>query len=418
MTTPAPPKFSYFDLYEPTATPAPKVLFVNLLQMSFGVCALIVVIILCVLLANTTTAPAAPKGTLVPLRDYDALKGSRQPITGLTGFDLTTPVNKFQVATANFGGIYTEDPTLLNPWTGSTSSDAIRLQVEAGARAVVLDIWPDPADSSKPIVCAMMDLTKNTVQNSWLGTGLNKGVSRYSNWNMLTRTKAPVGEVVQAAVGSAFNSSPGTQNGDPFFLILKLHGAMTIDYLNRLGTIVNNQVEAKGFAMNSAYAACKNQTKMFSSPINDFMGKVCVIVIPDINSGYNSLPAINSYPAFTAAFLPTVLGEATNYLEQTSNSVFFEPDGIATVSAANQPNCNTIGGPQQSLAQVGFTVVQPSSGSSITDNDRLFTTSYTNCLQSGAQFVAVNLFSPKQSDGVLNTFFDPKFFGTYSFRKL
>jgi hypothetical protein len=113
-----------------------------------------------------------------------------------------------------------------------------------------------------------------------------------------------------------------------------------------------------------------------------------------------------------------VLGEATNYLEQTSNSIFFEPDGIASVSAANQPNCNTIGGPSQSLAQIGFTVVQPSIGSSITDNDRLFTTTYTNCLQSGAQFVAVNLFSPKKNDGVLNTFFDPKYFGVHSFRKL
>lgn len=418
MTTPAPPKFSYFDLYEPTTTPAPKAIFVNLLQISFAVLALIVVIVLCVLLVNTTTAPAKPSGTLVPKRDYDALKGTRQPITDLSGFDLNTPMIKYQVATANFGAIYTEDPTLLNPWTGTTHSDAIRLQVEAGARAVVLDIWPDPADSSKPIVCAMMDLTKNTVQNSWLGGGLNKGVSRYSNWNMLTRTKAPVGEVLQAAIATAFNSSPGPQNADPFFLILKLHGAMTIDYLNRLGAIVNAQVEAKGYAMNSAYAGCKNQTKMFSAPINDFMSKVCIVVIPDINSGYNSLPNINSYPAFTAAFLPTTLGEATNYLEQTVNSVFFEPDGVATVSAANQPNSNTIGGPSQSLAQIGFTVVQPSIGSSITDNDRLFTTTYTNCLQSGAQFVAVNLFSPKKNDGVLNTFFDPKYFGVHSFRKL
>jgi hypothetical protein len=57
MTTPAPPKFSYFDLYEPTTTPAPKAIFVNLLQISFAVLALIVVIVLCVLLVNTTTAP-------------------------------------------------------------------------------------------------------------------------------------------------------------------------------------------------------------------------------------------------------------------------------------------------------------------------------------------------------------------------
>ena len=419
-TTPGNP--SYFDLIKPVnglaGTWSTNPLFVNLFHMSIGVCALIVIICICVLLANTTTKPAPLKGTATPPRDYDALKGSRLPITDLSGFDPTTPMNKFQVATANFGGIYTEDPTLMNPWNGSTNPEAARLQVEAGARAIILDIWPDPADTSKPVVCSMMDLTQNTVQNSWLTGGLNKGVSRYSNWNTVTRNKAAAGEVIHAAVSAAFNSSPGPQNDDPFFLILKLHGAMTTEYLNHLGSIVNSQLQEKGKAMNPAYSRCKNQSKICTAPFNDFKACACVIVIPDINPGYNSLPSINTYSGFTTAFLETKLGEATNYLEQNPNTVFFEPSGISTISLANQPNCTTIGGPAQSLAQTGFCVVQPSIGSNTTDNDSLFTTSYTNCLQSGAQFVAVNLFSAKSNDRTLDSFFDPKFFGTHSFRKI
>lgn len=422
MSTPASGTSSYFDLIKPvvgpTGTWSTNPLFVNLFHMSIGACALIVVICVCILLSNTTTTPVSPKGTTTPSRDYDALKGARQPITSLVGFDPTTPMNKFQVATANFGGIFTEDLTLLNPWIGSANPEAARLQVEAGARAIVLDIWPDPADMSKPVVCSMMDLTQNTVQNSWLTGGLNKGVSRYSNWNLVTRNKAAAGEVIHAAVSAAFNSSPGPQNDDPFFLILKLHGAMTKEYLNHLGSIVNSQLQEKGKAMNSAYAGCKNQSKICSAPYNDFKACACVIVIPDINPGYNSLPSINTYSGFTTAFLETKLGEATNYLEQNPNTVFFEPSGISTISLANQPNCTTKGGPSQTLAQVGLTVIQPSIGSNTTDNDSLFVTSYTNCLQSGAQFVAVNLFSPKKNDGTLTSFFDPKMFGTHSFRKI
>jgi len=410
------PPHTIFDLYEPIIG-NPNPLFVNLFHAGIAIFALIVIICICSLLSNTISAPSAPVGTKVPKRDYEALQVTRQPITDVSGYDPSGPMIQYQVATANFGGIYTEDPGLLNPWSGTANPDAARLQVEAGARALTLDIWPDPADSSKPVVCSMMDLTKNGVQSSWLGGGLNRGVSRYSNWNMITRKAAPVGEVIQAAIKAAFSSTVTNQNADPFFLILKLHGAMTIDYLNRLGDIVNAQVHDNGYAMNSVYNACNNQSKMCSAPVNDFInGKAFIIVIPDINPGYNSLPSINTYSGFKDAFLKTKLGEATNYLEQNPNTVFFEPEGIATISLANQPNCIQ-GGTQQSLAQVGFCVIQPSIGSSVTDNDSLFSTSYTNCLQSGAQFIAVNLFSSKKNDGVLNTFFDPKYFGVHSFRQ-
>ena len=388
--------------------------FVNTFQIFISVLVLISIIIMCVLLANTTSAPSPPSGGYE--RDYDALQGTRSPLLDLSGIDLTTPMINYSVLTANFGGIFTESPTWLSPWNGTVSPDAATLQVEAGARAIVLDIWPNPADMTQPVVCAMMDLTQHTIQKWWLNNGLNKNVHRYSNWNAVTRNTVPVGDILRAAINAAFASPTGTQNGDPFFLILKLHGAMTLPYLNNLGNIVNAQINptgagANGYAMNSGYSSCKNQNKMNTAPVNDFLNKVCVIVVPDIQPEYDILPdGNNTYVKFTTAFLGTTMGEATNYMEQGPQTVFFEPSGISKIS-------------EGALNTFGFCMVQPSIGGPTTNNDSLFTTDYQTCMKSGAQFVAVNLFSPSNtspksdSNNTLSLAFDPAYFGSYSFRK-
>jgi hypothetical protein len=186
---------------------------------------------------------------------------------------------------------------------------------------------------------------------------------------------------------------------------------MTPAYLNTLGSIVNAQVQAKGYAMNSSYSTCKNQTMMNVAQITDFNNKACVIVIPDIQTTYDSLPNINTYAAFTPAFLATTLGEATNYLEQGPQTVFFEPSGIASITS-------------NALNTKGFCLVQPSIGSTATTNDALFTTDYGSCLKSGAQFVAANLFSPSNvstkgdSNSTLSLVFDQAKFGSFSFLKI
>lgn len=383
--------------------------YVFAFQIVIAILILISIICMCVLMTNTSTMPAPLTGAVG--RDYDALQVTRQAFSDLSGYDPTQPMIGYRVLTANFGGIFTEDPSLLSPWNGSVSARAAQLQVEAGARAIVLDIWPNPADMTQPVVCAMMDLTQNNVQNWWLGNGLNNSVSRYSNWNAVTRNTVPAGDIIQAAITAAFAGNPGKQNSDPFFLILKLHGAMTTAYLNTLGSLVNAQVQDKGYAMNSRYATCKNQNVMNTASITDFNNVACVIVIPDIQTTYDSLPGINTYAAFTPAFLATTLGEATNYLEQAPQTVFFEPSGISSITS-------------NSLATKGFCVVQPSIGSTATTNDALFTTDYGSCLKSGAQFVAVNLFSPSNvstksdSNSTLSLVFDPSRFGTFSFSKI
>jgi len=383
----------------------------------FHTCIAILVFIIIVrqitFLTNTLQKPADPVGWAS--MDYDANKGSRDSLTNYMaskGLDpKTTPMNQFSIATANFGGIFTEHIGTLQPWIGSVSGDAARRQVEAGARALMLDIWPDPADPQKPIIASMLDTQEWSLQNLWMKWGLSKGVGRYSNWQQLTRNTAPVGEIIKPAIAAAFGSSPGPQNSDPFFLILKLHGGMTKEYLNHLGDIVRDAIG--GRAMAPEWNKCVNQNAICTATVDQFLSRVFVIVIPDIQPGYNSLPKIHNHTDFIPAFLATRLGEVANAVERTSNSMSFEPSGRSAVATAAAAACAP-------AAQKGFCIIQPSIGGWTTDNSMLFRDqdTYGACVDSGAQFVAVNLFSPNKNDGALSSFFDDSLFGKYSFRKV
>lgn len=364
-------------------------------------------------LHNTISTPTPPIGWND--RDYDADRIKRQSLqqyaTANTIPD-STPMVKFSVATANFGGIFTED---VDPWVGSVSPEAARLQVDAGARAVVFDIWPDPADPTAPIVAAMTDTSEWGAMSWWRDHGLGKGVGKYSNWQKLTRNSAPLGDILKSATTSAFQGPAGTQNGDPFFLILNLHGAMTPAYLTRLARIVSDAVGANN--MGADWVRAKGQKNLCSEPYTTFLNKAFVIVCPDIDPGYNSLPNTNTWDEFATQFLASDMGEVTNALERGPNTIHFSPSGISALKTANQANC-VLGGPSITLPAAGFCVVQPSTGGQTTVNDQLYkANSYADCAASGAQFVAVNLFSPKKDDGALISFFDPAQFGTYSFKK-
>jgi hypothetical protein len=386
--------------------------------MSFLV--FVATIVMAVVLGYTRSPPAFPTGWTT--HDYDADKGKRKALSDyLTAKSLpdTTPMNQFSVATASFGGIYTEDMGL-NPWIGVVSPDAARLQVEAGARAIILDTWPDP-NTRAPVVCSMRDVREWYTHRNWMNLGLDKGVGRYSNWDKMTRNTAPISSIIESVMQAAFSNSPGTQNDDPFFLILRLHGAMTTSYLDNLGNIILNAIKDK--TMGPQWNRCTNQKAICSTPVSEFKSKVFLIVLPDIQPTYNILPNINTYAAFTAAYLPTQLGAITNALEQNPSTMFFEPSGISVVSAASQPACNStsaVATPPQSLAQTGFCIIQGTTGGASTMNKHFFgqQQSYDKCLQSGAQFVGVNLFSPDKSDSTLTAFFDADHFGTYSFRKI
>lgn len=353
-------------------------------------------------------------------RNYDADQNTRGSIqdlinTGTSGITMDTPMVQLSVATANYGGIYTE-PSAYNPWIGHVDPEVVRLQIEAGARAVVFDIWPDPANPAIPVVCAMKDANEWGNIGWWRGHGLDKGVGQYSNWQTLTRNKVPATDMINMACTTAFSSpAPNVQTSDPFFLILRLHGAMTTDYLNYLGNAVKTALGTR--RMETQWDAIKNQGSLCSAKISEFIQKGFVIVSPDIQPGYNSLPNTNTWDSFVTQYMTTAMAEVTNVLETTPNSVFFGIGNLDAIASATKPPCTT-GGAAQTPAQAGFCVVQPTIGGKVSDNDsQMGVSNFQKARQVGAQFVAVNYFSQKSSDTVMNTVFDTGLFGKYSFKK-
>lgn len=415
-----------------------------LLLMLVGFALFVITIWSALVLGFTVAAPTPPKGWGAGLDangpgpgDYEAAVGRRKPIAAYfaeigVAKDSTVPMVNFSVATANFGGIYTENRGGLNPWIGSVSADAARLQVEAGARAIVLDVWPDPADTSRAVVASMLDMRSSDVLKRWKSSwGLGDGLTgNYSNWQLLTRNVVPVGDVLAAAIQSAFQSGAGQQNGDPFFVILNLHGPMTAAYLNSLGATVRQALGT--YAMPSQWGHAANQSMLCTAPVSEFMGQAFVIVNPDIAVGPvggtprpspilgpnapRPIRAPNA-PQFIRQFMATAMGEVANAIQTTPGSIVYEPGSTGSLTAASQPNC-TPGGDAITPTEAGFCVIQPSIGGASTDNSQLFTSqSFEDCVGTGAQFVAMNLFSPNGGDSELKNFFKPDYFGTYSFRR-
>lgn len=388
----------------------------------FATLAIIVIGVFGGMLGNTRKAPAAPKGWN-NYRDYDADQNTRGSLTdlinsGASGITLDTPMTQLSVATANYGGIFTEDVSLVSPWNGRVDPEAVRLQIEAGARAVIFDIWPDPENPAIPVVCTMKDVNEFGKLGWWRGHGLSKGVGQYSNWQILTRNKVPATDMINMACSTAFGAmAPNVQTSDPFFLILRLHGAMTKDYLNYLGAAVKTALGTH--RMPTQWDRMQNQSSLCSAKVSDFMQRGFVIVSPDIQSGYNSLPNTNTWDSFATQYATTTMGEVTNVLESSPNSVFFGLGNLDAIASATKPPCAT-GGAAQTPAQAGFCVVQPTVGGTATDNvSQIGLSNFQKARQVGAQMVAINYFSTETagSDSILGAVFDPALFGKYSFKK-
>jgi hypothetical protein len=367
-------------------------------------------------ISGVRTAPAAPKGANG--LDYDALSGQRQTMGNSPTTPITTPMYKFSIATANYGGILTEDmaTTLAPGWTGTVSEEAIHLQIAAGARAIVLDIWPDPANRKNAVVCSM----RNTESKGL--SMFSKGLGDYSNWCVRTRNKVAVASIVNAAVKAGLTNSP--PNPDPLFIILRLHGAMTKEYLDTLG----NQLKpiVSGLQMNSQYmklSGAAGLTTLFSAPFSAFAGCACIIASPDVQTAF---PVIDSaagpttpitatldrsvmYSKFTAAYQRSSLWDITNYLETAPGEFTVGTDYVQSAQAPQDSS-----GFHMALAKL----VQPSIGGTRNDNkapDAYNTIRLSDCLAKGIMFPAINLLSPLANDPAVQDYFAPKVFDVKSF---
>lgn len=371
---------------------------------------------------KTTVPPAQPNGgagrdyTVPRTKTIDDFLASKNVTAA------NTKMRSLSVATASFGGIFTEDIGPISPYIGTVSPDAVRLQVLGGARAIVFDIWPDPADPATPVVCAMKE--DGADGPSWLfgkpawwlaHGGLDKGTGRYSNWKLLSRNKVRAGTMMTAAVTAATTSATNPQWNDPFFLILILHGAMTPAYLNTLAADLSAALNGKGIA---ATARPGTLNTLCNATVDQFQGRVGVIVCPDIQPGFQALPNVNTFQQFVTAYSATNMINYTNVLQTQPNTVLYTAGNVAPLKQDSAQPCDS-GTPPGTLVpppQGGFCVVQPSTGNTTTNTMKLYTdtNAFLGALQTGAQFVGANLFDSDAD--FLNAYFSPDNFGTYSFK--
>jgi len=368
--------------------------------------AVILIVITVVWIPSVVVTPADPISTI---NTYESNKLKRSNLrTYLSSINIDpTKINitRLQVATANYGGLMMEQkaPSItgyMTPYHGTVKPSAVKTQIDAGARAIIFDIWPDPKNK-EPVVAAMIDNTGygRNIYAFWKDNfGLKTGNGRYSNWALLTRNTAPVKEIINKVVAEAF---VGNQSDDPFFIILNLHGNLTSQYLNTLGGIINTSLAGRKYTptvtTNSNATLALNN--LCSIKVSEMFGKVFVIVNPDLVEDINS---------FNTRFIKTAMNEVTNLMTSTYPTVV-KPSELLLLTKSDYTDCN--GTSKVPLYRVSLCTIQPSTGETITDNDSQYPLqSYTQAMNAGVQFVGVNVFT---SDKILNDWVTR--FGKYSF---
>jgi len=325
-------------------------------------------------------------------RDYDAIKGNRRSLRNYlsdTSGSLTpetVKIKDLQISTANYGGIFTDvkGNIALTPWHGTVSSEAARCQVEAGARAIVFDIWPDPSNMTQPIIACMTDTSETHFlrkgENWWAANGLpaTHGTdSTYSSWKCLTRNKGNAAEILKVAVDTAFT---GVQSEDPFFLILNLHGILTPTYLKNLAKAIENAVSGRQLRVSG-----NQSSTMCETLVSVLLNKVMVIVSPDIPTG-------SDQESINRVLMASDMKNFINVLPTPEAEIVFRPSNIGMITTKKYSDC-AVPTTKTSLSSTSLCCIQPSIGFVYTDNDNGFKPStYSRCMATGAQFVAVNVF--------------------------
>lgn len=335
------------------------------------------------------------------------------------GFDSDDLMINYQVATAAYGGIFTEQGRTYSNYNGYVHPDAVDDQIAAGARALIFDVWPNPANPTQPCVAAME-------QNKgwWITSGgLSNGVSNggFSNWKTLTRNVWDLASIL-ARVAAVPQS-------DPLFVILNLHGAMSTAYLNTVGS--NILTAFAGRRMSTEYDKNGGAGLLCTAKVSAFQGKIFTIANIVVDSGFQSLPGFTSQgDVNTSALAAATFAESINLLSGSPHTNIFTIPGSSAIQSTKVPGCSTT--VQVPLSQTTLAVIQPTTGTVDTANDTQYTgaTSFISCLGTGAQFVGVNMFDAgnsadddtrKKAQGATTTlgdFFRPKVFGSTSFHKI
>jgi hypothetical protein len=158
-------------------------------------------------------------------------------------------LTNFYVSTVNATGIF------FPSYDGVASAEAARAAVLGGARAFVLDIWPD------------------------LRAGANYGpviqvVEAGSDWRRISLNSLPLSSVVRPLVEEGFQTAMRPGIDDPMFLYLRFRGKPRTATYEATARVLSEALEQ--YRLDSSFNNCRAQDRIYTIPIPHFFKKVVI----------------------------------------------------------------------------------------------------------------------------------------------
>ena len=188
--------------------------------------------------------------------DKTASKSPRQGLPDYLGTLTSVPaaeqiLGNFQICTVNGAGLFSpaED--------GVFSTDAVKSVVEAGARACVLEIWPDlrPGQNFAPVL--------QVVENG-------------STWRRISLNSAPFQTLLRTWVSNVFNPGLGpTSLGNQDVVLIYLRFCGTPRPSTFAGVAAAFQ-EFEQYRLDTSFHACRGQSRLALIPMQELGQKMIV----------------------------------------------------------------------------------------------------------------------------------------------
>lgn len=311
----------------------------------------------------TTNAAIYPKAMSTRGSLYDYLRTD-----GLKNADADDlALSNFYVMTANLGGFFT-------PYNKAAfCTEAIQYALQAGARCLIFDIWPNPASGADfgPILQARNN--DDSIDPSDYSLDLLSA--------LLTVQK------------EAFGNSANPANNDPLYLYFRFRGKPFANTFNGTADAISKSLE--GYRLPFVYNS-NDSNPLYSTPINEFLGKV--IILSDRNGMLDGVRTRfadyvnNPIPPSNTSFTRVSIGTPAEVRNVAASS-----DALMTF--------------QTKTSQMNILACAPLPED--TANSESNEWDWKGAQNAGIQLVGVNLWT--MGDG-LNAYLDPTMFGKYSFK--
>jgi len=290
---------------------------------------------------------------------YDYL----QTMGAISGDYLAT--SNFYVMTANLGGFFSP----VNQ--AAFSTDAITYALQAGARCIIFDVWPDNSKGANfgPIlkVCAN-----------------DKSIEKLSYYTL------DINLALAAVQKEAFGNSANPANNDPLYLFFRFRGKPVTNTYTGTANAISLALEQ--YRLPFVYTSTSNNS-LYSTPINELFGKVIIL-------------------SNKTGILPN--GTRTSFADYVNNPISYVgqplPNAISTPGDVRGVSSDQLTPLQSTESKHMILACAPLPED--TDNSESNAWDWKGAMNAGIQLVGLNLWV---QDSGLTAYLDPAMFGTYSF---